>query len=104
MGFAGVGSRKVTDKLGTRWLYEQLFFGATNDAGDSGAVVVHERSNAVVALNIGREASFTIASPLYRKPWKLLGPRKLPDGTEIPAFSTSCQRLRVARRRQSKGA
>jgi hypothetical protein len=75
--FKGVGSRKFT-RDGTRAQFdEQLFFERCSIPGDSGAVIVHERSNAVAGLTLAADALFTIANPLYRKPWRYAGLRRL---------------------------
>lgn len=86
--FRGVGSaRFATPPAGETMLHEQLFFDARTANGDSGAVVVHAASNAVVGLVAGGGGAHTIASPLYRKPWRFSGITSA-FGVILPAFRT----------------
>lgn len=81
--FQGVGSRKAEGQM----LYEQLFFAKFTQEGDSGAVIVHEKSNSVVGLVWAIDSKYTIANPLYRKPWHCCGKRTV-DGVTLPEFQT----------------
>jgi hypothetical protein len=86
--FRGVGSaRFAVPPTGESMLHEQLFFDARTANGDSGAVVVHAASNAVVGLVAGGGGAHTIASPLYRKPWRYAGVASA-LGVSLPAFHT----------------
>jgi hypothetical protein len=71
--FKGVGSRKLGDAGRTNMYYEQLFFERCSVPGDSGAVIVHEKTNAIAGQTLAADGLFTIASPLYRKPWRHVG-------------------------------
>lgn len=81
--FKGVGSRKLAHLGRAAMFHEQLFFERCSDAGDSGAIIVHERSNRVVGLTMAADAQFTIANPLYRKPWRNAGTRTI-RGVTLP--------------------
>jgi hypothetical protein len=81
--FKGVGSRKLAHLGKAAMFHEQLFFERCSDAGDSGAILVHERSNRVVGLTMAADALFTIANPLYRKPWRNAGTRTI-RGVTLP--------------------
>lgn len=84
--FAGVGSYKnYLDML----LVEQLYFTPGGHGGDSGAVV--SIAGSVVGLyhahiSVGG-LSYSIANPLYRKPWTNQKPKATDYGVELPCLS-----------------
>lgn len=74
--FRGVTNCRM-DYDGVRYRFKrQLLFGCDDDKpgsepGDSGAVIVHADSNSVVGLASQRTARYTVANPLFLKPWKV---------------------------------
>ena len=90
LGFQGVGSITIPTSNGdTPMLYEQLFFDLGSDGGDSGAIVLHKNTNTVAGIVVGQVDSLTVASPLYRKPWKFVGLKTIGGITLPHLHSTS---------------
>jgi hypothetical protein len=90
--FRGVGTRR--DTVTGYYFRDQLFFEPADArfhpvGGDSGAVVVHERSNTVVGLLMMTSSGFTVANPLHRMPWKPLADTVVLDHVELPAFASA---------------
>jgi hypothetical protein len=90
--FRGIGTRK--DPVNGYYFRDQLFF-APVDAeyrlvgGDSGAVVVHDRSNAVVGMAMMTSSGLTVANPLCQMPWRpARNATVVLGGVRLPAFST----------------